>query len=487
MKKLYLTALGYLYLPMLLFILGWTAVWVQIPVMAVSILALYWTYEKLTIDEKEGLLFSKAGVVAIVVVFFLFCIFCGQGDLFWQDFDWKKHHAILYDLVNYDWPVVYRDDVMLTYYLGQYIVPGFVGKLLGNSKTVAVWMVAVWNTLGLTLVYLLTCQYLQVKGKWKKAGVFFIMIFWSGATNLGSEIYQLIGNEATLCSYKWIDLNRIIVHFASNLDAMRGAFQHVIVPWLGSILFLKQKKNYSIYVLLALPMLFSATFGFLYFVLFLLGYFVWNLMIEKRPKEMFGEAFSKENLCILPLAVVILIYLVGNVLGEKPYGLGWDLLNMFTRLDFFLIFIVVEFLGYMLFLWKDNQKNIIFYIIFAELMLIPFISLGMFNDLCSRGSIPARFFLMVLCMEQFFKYGWKNWRNFGLAVIFLIGTMNGLQESYDTVQYTLEEGIGSEELLMDGIDSYDGWAANPKKRADDAYNYYTMNYSESLFYKIARK
>ena len=167
----------------------------------------------------------------------------------------------------------------------------------------------------------------------------------------------------------------------------------------------------------------------------------------------------------MPLTAVTLIYLGGNIFGDKPGVVGLDLLNMFYFRDFYLIFIAVEFVFYAVFLFREHRKDFLFYVILGELLLMPFIGLGMFNDLCSRGSIPARFILMVYCIEQIFKYGAKNWRNFGIGLIFLIGAWNTLDE----------------------IKTFDGYAENPTKRADEAYNYYTLHYSESLFYKIARK
>lgn len=487
MKKLYGVAIFYLYLPIMIFILGWIDLWVSIPLTAITLVALYFCYKQIIENEQEEFSLKKEELLLFFVLFFLFFVFGGGGDLFVQDFDWNKHHAILYDLVKFDWPVVYSNDVLLTYYLGQYIVPAFLGKLFGHSNLIALWSMTVWNAIGLTIVHAMVCQYLQVKSAWKKAGVFLILIFWGGATNLGSIIYQWMGHDVTLGSHKWLDSNRILIHFAGNLDALRGAFQHVIVPWISCSIFMKNRKNYSIYVMLALPLLFSSTFGFVYYVVIMLACFVWDLLVEKNKKKIWQLTFSLTNIALVPASCVILIYLSGNFMGEKPYYMGWDLLNMFCRLDFYLIFIAVEFVGYMVFLYKEKKNDVLFYIILCELLFIPFVSLGLYNDLCSRGGIPARFILMVWCIEQFYKYGLKNWRNFGIAVIFMFSAVNALDEAVETVQYTVENGIGDEHNLQLEWDSFDGWAGNPAVRVDNAYNYYTMNYSQHIFYKIAKK
>lgn len=487
MKKLYLAAIVYLYLPFVVFLFGWTRLLIALPVTLLTGAALYFCYRRLTAELSDTIHFGRLELLLLFILFFGLCVVGGGGDLFIQDGDWHKHHAVLYSLVDYDWPVQYSGDVLLTYYLGQYIVPGFIGRLFAGSHVAAIWAQTVWNALGLWIAYLFTCQYLKVTGKWKRFFVFCIFVLWSGATNLGSFVYQALGNDASLCSYKWIDLNRVKVHFASNFDAIRGAFQHVVTPWICTAIFLNHKKEIAAYVMLALPLLFSATFGFVYFALILVVYAVYEFVRNKEKLRVIRQIFSPENLLLLPLTAVTLIYMGGNIFGDKPGVVGLDLLNMFYFRDFYLIFIAVEFVFYAVFLFREHRKDFLFYVILGELLLMPFISLGMFNDLCSRGSIPARFILMVYCIEQIFKYGAKNWRNFGIALIFLIGAWNTLDEMHVVVITSFEYGIGSEKNINNKIKTFDGYAENPTKRADEAYNYYTLHYSESLFYKIARK
>lgn len=342
MKKLYLAAIVYLYLPFVVFLFGWTRLLVALPVTLLTGAALYFCYRRLTAELSDTIHFGRLELLLLFILFFGLCVVGGGGDLFIQDGDWHKHHAILYSLVDYDWPVQYSGDVLLTYYLGQYIVPGFVGRILAGSHVAAVWAQTVWNALGLWIAYLFTCQYLKVTGKWKRFFIFCIFVFWSGATNLGSFVYQAIGNDASLCSYKWIDLNRVKVHFASNFDAIRGAFQHVVTPWICTAIFLNHKKEIAAYVMLALPLLFSATFGFVYFALILAAYAVYEFVQNKEKLSVIRQIFSPENLLLLPLTAVTLIYMGGNIFGDKPGVVGLDLLNMFYFRDFYLIFIAVD-------------------------------------------------------------------------------------------------------------------------------------------------
>lgn len=485
MKKLYYYALLYLYLPILLFILGWTKIWIGIPVAAVSAVGIYYAIQKLNIAESRENFWKKGELVVFFLLFFAVCVFCGGGDLFPQDYDWSKHHAILRDLVNYRWPVVYDEDAMLTYYLGQYIVPAFVGKVLGQSMFVAVWAQTAWNAAGLLLAFCFICHFVKADTLAKRIGVFAIIFFWGGATSFGSKVYQKMGHEVTLMSFKWIDFGRVLVHFASNFDALRGAFQHVIVPWICCGIFMQNVRKIEVYVLLALPLFFSSTFGFVYFAVILISCAVVEFCREKDV-SVFKRLFSKSNLLLLPVTAVFVIYYIGNIFGEKPDMVGFEIINMAEHWHFYLVFIAVEFMGYAVFVFWNNRRNVLYYIVVIELLLIPFLSMGMFNDLCSRGSIPARFILMVWCIQQLYQKGWKNVWNALVMCVLILAAWNTYDEVKEVCRLTNVFGLQHEEMMWDHFGTLNGMAGNSEVRGDEAYNYYTLEYSDSLFYKIAR-
>ena len=161
----------------------------------------------------------------------------------------------------------------------------------------------------------------------KRIGVFAIIFFWGGATSFGSKVYQKMGHEVTLMSFKWIDFGRVLVQFASNFDALRGAFQHVIVPWICCGIFMQNVRKIEVYVLLALPLFFSSTFGFVYFAVILISCAVVEFCREKDV-SVFKRLFSKSNLLLLPVTAVFVIYYIGNIFGEKPDMVGFEIINM---------------------------------------------------------------------------------------------------------------------------------------------------------------
>lgn len=193
---LYIGIVLYLYLPLVLFLLGWVSPVISVPILLISMTAIYYALKNVWNDNKNiKISVSIPEIGAVYMLFILFFVFVGQGDLFPQDFDWHKHHAIYNDLLNYEWPVVYDNDAMLTYYLGQYIVPAAIAKLLFHSHRIMKIMIPVWNALGLLFVYIFLVSFLNVQTRFKKVGIILIMIFWGGFTNLGKDIYRIIGDN----------------------------------------------------------------------------------------------------------------------------------------------------------------------------------------------------------------------------------------------------------------------------------------------------
>ena len=421
-------------------------------------------------------------ICIIFLLFIIFFIVCGHGDLFLQDGDWNKHHAIYYDLMNYHWPVIYQDDTMLTYYIGQYIVPAFLAKLCFHSTIILRCAIVLWNALGLLLVYLYLSEHYQLKKLFNKCLLLLFLLFFGGCFIIGNFIYHLPSFEWIPQSLKWIDLANIKVHFAPTFDALRGAFQHVLTPWLGCCLFLEYNKKYNAYLLFLLPMIFSATFGAVYFFILLFAYVIIEMIRTRKFFLILKKLFGKVNLCLLPMTLIICIYLLGNITGEKPSTTGISFINMFAHPKFYLIFTLCEFGLYYLILIKSHARNPIFWITWAELMIIPFISIGIFNDFCSRGSIPLRFFLMLYCFEHINSFGLKNLRSIFIAAVF---SCTLLITGYQILSQC--HPVSNSSQLSDSYKTFEGSAGNSEIRQDNAYNYYTFHVSKSLFGKILNK
>jgi hypothetical protein len=94
-------------------------------------------------------------IILLLLTALLLLGMSGVGGYGYQDTDWLKHNAVLKDLIERPWPVVYRlggQDVPLVYYVAFYLPAAFLGKLGG-------WFLANqvlfgWSLIGLILVML---------------------------------------------------------------------------------------------------------------------------------------------------------------------------------------------------------------------------------------------------------------------------------------------------------------------------------------------
>ena len=89
-SNIYIAIVAYMYFPLFLFVLGWTAIFVSIPVVTVTSIAIVFSMRKIY-NENRNEIYMCFG--ELFLVFFLFFILVGHSDLAAQDFDWHKQHA----------------------------------------------------------------------------------------------------------------------------------------------------------------------------------------------------------------------------------------------------------------------------------------------------------------------------------------------------------------------------------------------------------
>ena len=101
-NKLYLGITIYLYLPLTVFLIGWVSPIVSVPVLLISVTGIFFAMRNVWNNNKSVIIpVSVLEIGFVLLLFIFFFIFVGQGDLFPQDFDWHKHHAVFNDLLNY--------------------------------------------------------------------------------------------------------------------------------------------------------------------------------------------------------------------------------------------------------------------------------------------------------------------------------------------------------------------------------------------------
>lgn len=133
-NHLNLIYLLYLYLSILIFAVSWLNPIVGLPAAIISVYLIW----RCSSWRKNGIssLFKRHWPFLIVTLCIVisWALLSGLGGYFQQSYDWQKHNVLLNDFINRSWPVHYQFKGkygVVSYYIGEYIIPGLIGKLGG--------------------------------------------------------------------------------------------------------------------------------------------------------------------------------------------------------------------------------------------------------------------------------------------------------------------------------------------------------------------
>ncbi|GEM_PF-2149311 len=173
-RLLYRVSFLYLALPVLIFLLTWLRLWLGLICALVVVLALIQVWRERQGDSR----LERRGILGGLLLLALWAWLSGVGGYAFQNSDHYCRNAVLRDLVNYSWPVVYRETVggspqMLVYYFGHWLPAALVGKWLGWEAANAALFV--WTWAGVVLAGLLLGQRLR----WPLWNAALLWIFFS--------------------------------------------------------------------------------------------------------------------------------------------------------------------------------------------------------------------------------------------------------------------------------------------------------------------
>ena len=398
-------SLAYIYIPVFLFLLGWVRLVFALLTITVCILCMC-RFQK-TENHIMGVTVFVDWIVVIFAIFLLVWIgyYAGYGRFVDQALDWKKHNAILSDLVQKRWPVLYYcfgEKSMLTYYVGQYIVPATVGKVL-HSVRIAEIMLYVWNIVGLILVFLNICTFTKADSFLKQLTYALMLPFFSIPLWLSELLLKRLTDINRIGEGQWFfQSDGVLIQYSSNYTLLRWVFPQVIPVWLIILVFLQNKDKIRYYVFMLLPTLLFGTLTFIGLFPLAIAAAIEFVYRCKRIKEWIYEFFSLENVLLsLSLGTILFFYFWGNVVSDKPTEIGFSIMPYTgDNIVSYFCFVTVNILPYALILFKHYKKDWIYYTCIISLFLLPLFTMGFWNDLTMRASIPALFILMIYIIRN---------------------------------------------------------------------------------------
>lgn len=488
-RNLSLTALLYLYIAIFLFLFGWVKLVIAVPAGIALGYGLFHFARDIHSDNST-LQITPTMLFLTLAASLVIMVLCGAGGFLGQHDDWIKHNYLLHDLVTRSWPVYYEADgspAMLTYYLGQYLLPALCGKLV-HSFRMAELAQLVYYAVGLFLIYLLLFPMVGANTSRKQMSVLFIVPAFACCLLISEALVFLL--YAPVTSFPTNSCHLYAGPFSlpirSNYGALSAIAVQTLPAWLAALLFAKSPKEISHYGLIVMPLLLSSTFAFIGLAALMAGMLFVTAWRERRL-SLVKEVFSPLNLIAVVCAFVPFLYLSGNLFSEKPAEIGFAFTGIFGAPIVYVCFIV-QFLIYSILVFPVQRKNPLFYLVNLLLMILPVIKMGLYNDWLMNVSIPGVFLLMVFVLQALFRYAGQAARR--LPAILLSGFLlvGAFWPAYEVLQVIKVPPTLHGAAARYPIESLEIWAKRDGSVSPDmAYNYYTYDCETSLFARYLSK
>jgi len=404
-------------LPVVIFFAGWLRPLVALPALGVLLYAIYRAMHgpaPVTPPSMRGATaaHSVPPVVALLVLLAI-CVFIvafsGIGG-FAPNGAQSRHNAFLRDLIEYPWPLAYKQTTgdhqprILAFYLGNELVPGLFGRIFGWAA--ANVFSVVWGALGL---FLATCLFLGAIGR-VTVGFGLLFLFAGGLDIVGYSIFG--GWERPLSNLNFFQ------SWMASFSGFRGHHQMANIFWItpSTIPILQTGPHHA--------------YGSWFALLLILRdvvrsrscrrmVFVWSCTLLWSPFSFVGTLpflglavlttrarglLSFEN----TLGSAVVLGLTGAFITSNnnsfPSGFLWEYQNVLVTAPVLVLFYILSFGVYWVAM-PDQEMGLPHSLAPAWLwqwgtiavqLALPWYRLGKFNDLAIKGSMPAFVVMLVL-------------------------------------------------------------------------------------------
>ncbi len=376
---------------------------------------------KITRDSRS---ISWGTVLACFLVALSLLLLSGEGRFFYANVDWQVRFAVLRDMGINPWPFVYTtrpEPDVLRAPIGMFLVPALVFKALGSRA--ADMALLLQNATLIALLLALGSQ-LFPNRRSRLTGLT-IFILFSGMDAIGDLLMQgmLTGHLED-----WAE-----IQYSSTITLLFWVPQHAIAGWVGTVGYMLWREGR---VPLA-PWLALLPLTALWSPLGLMGAMPFVALAGVRAlvtralrlRDFIAPAAS------LLLSLPSLIYLgaaaddVGFHFQPIPF-VQWLLFQSFETLPYL---IPLAIAGRSTRFGRDSL-----WLMFAWLMIIPFVQIGWSTDFMMRGSITALALLAVMASDHIVQRGERRrW----FMVVIAVGSLTGLAEIRRAMVYPAAPGV----------------------------------------------
>lgn len=408
---LYASIVLFLTVPLFMFFMGYLKLIVGIPLTLIfGGLLLYAVSDcandpdghKLSLSETT-LEVPVSYIIGFAVIALLISYVSGVGEYIYSLQDHEYRRAILRDLIDYDWPVIYNYKTQtnpevieifknasgnraFSYYFIYWMPAALVGKMFGfNAGNFVLFL---WNSVGIFLSFLGASAAIKKFTYW----VPFIFVFFSGLDAIPNMVYELTQYDG----WRWFEGYVTSMSYVSNFREMASVFNQMIPCFLVVCLLMMSFNVRSMGLTSGILFCYSpwAVFGILPMV-------IATLCSKKhrasKVSRTITNALSPSNIASAMFILLIFgSYYMTNSAAVSYKGFAWQYFD--SPLKFviaYIVFVLIEVIPFALILYKSEKSNIVYWAAFATLLILPFYRISEMNDFTMRGSMPALFFFSI--------------------------------------------------------------------------------------------
>lgn len=434
-------AYGYMLMPIFLFMLGWLKL--AIGLVAITLLTIgYISLMKKHYYDTEKFE-MEIGAIFVLVAFVMVWVYTSGVGGFWaQREDWLWRNAVLRDLEEYTWPVVYpKTGGMLVYYFNYFLPAALIGKFFGfQAGNVALY---VYTVIGIGIALLLISKIVRVISTSQMLFLCFLFFIWHGTNGAldGILYYQ----------------------FSSNYTLLQWVTNQTIIPWIAAALVLG-KREVGTFLFVGMCVFASAPFPFVGFCILLLVEGISQIYMRYNGlfKEWIFQVLSIPNIIALfcIFSCYSLFFCMNTAANGKSGAGGFGFLVPLSELTFkqgiaLLLTVFTSIWIYSIIIYRNYFKDAVFWTINICAILLPLFKLGISTDFGMRSIIPLQFILMIFVADYAIERveDCLNVKRLVLVISLIICASSVIKEWMGQYQRVLN-AQSQQDILAVGIDSF---------------------------------
>ena len=387
----------------------------------------------------------------------------------------------------------------MVYYIGYWLPAALFAKIFVKvSDLFSFFMGNVflffYSIFGVFLFFAHLLKAVKVKNFSSAAAAFFIFIFFSGMDVVGASHPVLYDSSLAFRSLH-LEWWSHLWQFSSMTTVLFWVFNQGLPAWLMTMIFYNNRKDIKNFALIGLLCFFFAPLPFAGLAVFLIFYtikFAVKKISGNKIKFLLKQIFSVQNIIsVFFITPVIFLYFTSNQSAESS---GTYLFFPAHEISIpfiikgFIYFFFLEAAAYFILIFKQYKTNLIYYLSFVSLIIIPFITVGGSLDFGMRASIPALVLLSVMVIKFLLRKYNMNRRR--ISYIFLcLCLFFGFVTPATEFARGIKDVVIHKEILRaaDGIKTFEGKMMYDYNGRLAYGNFVTVNPKKKTFFKIFAK